>query len=68
MRNTLRKMGNPQGVIIAKPLLAQVEIEDEAVMTVENGALLLHPVRRSPRERWAEASRNEVVPQVRTVG
>lgn len=49
-------MGNSQGVIIPKPLLAQIGLEDEAVMTIENDALVLRPIRRSPREGWAEAS------------
>lgn len=57
MRTAIRKMGNSQGVIIPKPLLAEVGLEDEAVMTIENDALVLRPVRRSPREGWAEASR-----------
>lgn len=57
MRIAIRKMGNSQGVIIPKPLLAQVGLEDEAVMTVESDALVLRPVRRSSREGWAEASR-----------
>ncbi|MGH8116599.1 MAG: AbrB/MazE/SpoVT family DNA-binding domain-containing protein [Rhodanobacteraceae bacterium] len=57
MRTTIRKMGNSQGVIIPKPLLAQVGFEDEAVMTIENDALVLRPVPRSPREGWDEASR-----------
>lgn len=57
MRTAIRKMGNSQGVIIPKPLLAQVGLEDEAVMTIENDALVLRPVRRSPREGWTEASR-----------
>ena len=57
MRTAIRKMGNSQGVIIPKPLLAQAGLEDEAVMTIENDALVLRPVRHSPREGWAEASR-----------
>lgn len=56
MRITIRKMGNSQGVIIPKPLLAEVGLTDEAVMTIENDALVLRPVRHSPRESWAEAS------------
>ncbi|HEX7339768.1 MAG TPA: hypothetical protein VF271_07545 [Rhodanobacteraceae bacterium] len=56
MRTTIRKMGNSQGVIIPKPLLAEVGLTDEAVMTIENDALVLRPVRHSPREGWADAS------------
>lgn len=57
MRITIRKMGNSQGVIIPKPLLAEVGLTHEAVMTIEDDALVLRPVQHSPREGWAEASR-----------
>lgn len=57
MKTAIRKMGNSQGVIIPKPVLAQVGLVDEAVMTVENDALVLRPVRHSPRDGWAAASR-----------
>lgn len=56
MRAAIRKMGNSQGVIIPKPVLAQVGLVDEAVMTVEHDAVVLRPVRRLPREGWAHAS------------
>jgi antitoxin MazE len=54
---TLRKLGNSQGVIIPKPLLAQVGLIDAAVMQVENGAIVLRPAKRVTRQGWAEASR-----------
>ena len=57
MRITIRKLGNSQGVIIPKPLLAQAGLVDEAEIRVENGALMLRAVKRSPRQGWAEASR-----------
>ena len=57
MLTTLRKLGNSHGVIIPKPLLAQVGLTAEAEMKVENGAIVLRPAKRTPREGWAEASR-----------
>ena len=57
MLTTLRKLGNSRGVIIPKPMLAQVGMIGEAEMKVENGAIVLRPARRTPREGWAEASR-----------
>jgi antitoxin MazE len=57
MITTLRKLGNSHGVIIPKPLLAQVGMVGEAEMSVENGAIVLRPAKRAPREGWAEASR-----------
>jgi antitoxin MazE len=49
-------MGNSQGVIIPKPLLAQAGLENEAEMVVENGAIVLRRPQRKAREGWAEAS------------
>ncbi|MBX9716595.1 MAG: AbrB/MazE/SpoVT family DNA-binding domain-containing protein [Burkholderiaceae bacterium] len=56
MLTTLRKLGNSQGVIIPKPLLVEVGLTGEAEMRVENGAIVLRPTKRSPREGWSEAS------------
>ena len=58
MRIAIRKLGNSQGIIIPKPLLAQAGLVDEADMRVENGVITLSPVKRSPREGWAEASQS----------
>jgi antitoxin MazE len=57
MKATIRKLGNSQGVIIPKPVLAQVGLVDKADMSVEDGALVLRPPQHAPRENWAEASR-----------
>lgn len=57
MKTAIRKMGNSQGVIIPKPVLMQVGLIDEAVMTVEDGALVLRPVQNEPRKGWADASK-----------
>lgn len=57
MRTVIRKLGNSQGVLIPKPLLAQVGLEGEAEMRIEGGALVLRKPRRSVRRGWAEASK-----------
>ncbi len=57
MKTAILKMGNSQGVLIPKPVLAQLGLTDEALMTIEDGALVLRPVRRPPREGWAQASK-----------
>ena len=57
MKTAIRKMGNSRGVIIPKPVLAQVGLTDEAIMTVVDGALVLRPVTKAPREGWAGDSR-----------
>jgi antitoxin MazE len=54
MEVAIRKMGNSQGVLIPKPLLAQVGLEGTADLQVRNGVIEIRPVRRNPREGWAE--------------
>ena len=59
MRSAVRKMGNSSGVIIPKPLLAEIGAKagDEIEITAEEGRLLIAPVKPGPRAGWAEASR-----------
>ena len=56
MKISIRKMGNSQGVLIPKPLLAQAGLESEAEMVIENGCIVLRRPRVDPREGWSAAS------------
>lgn len=56
MKTTIRRMGNSQGVIIPKPLLAQVGLVDEAELVVEKDSIVLRKPSRKVRAGWAEAS------------
>ena len=53
---TIRRLGNSKGVLIPKPLLQQVGLEDQAEMLVEENALVLRRPRTAPRLGWAAAS------------
>jgi len=57
MEVAIRKMGNSQGVLIPKPILAQVGLEGEADLQVRDGVIEIRPVRRSQREGWADDAR-----------
>lgn len=57
MKTSIRRMGNSQGVIIPKPLLAQVGLTDEAEMVIEKGSIVLRRPQVKVRDGWAEASR-----------
>jgi antitoxin MazE len=57
MKTVIRRLGNSQGVIIPKPLLAQAGLEDEAEMVVEKGCIVLRRPQNKVRDGWAEASR-----------
>ncbi len=60
MRAALRKLGNSSGVIIPKSMLAEIGIDvgDAVDITLEDGRVVIAPVRRQPRAGWAEASRD----------
>jgi antitoxin MazE len=60
MRAAVRRLGNSSGVIIPKPLLAEVGLtaRDAVDVTLEEGRIVLVPLRRQPRAGWAEASRS----------
>ncbi|MGA9069779.1 MAG: AbrB/MazE/SpoVT family DNA-binding domain-containing protein [Terracidiphilus sp.] len=57
MLATIRRLGNSQGILIPKPLLQQLGLEDQAEMRVEGDALVLRKPKAAPRTGWAEASR-----------
>ena len=50
-------MGNSQGVLIPKPILAQLGLEDEVEMEVENDAIVLRKPQKKAREGWSDASK-----------
>ena len=54
MEVAIRKMGNSQGILIPKPILAQLGLEDSADLQVRDGVIEIRPVMRNPREGWAE--------------
>lgn len=59
MHVTIRQIGNSQGVVIPKPLLAQVGLDAESgvEMTIEGGALVLRRPTKLARAGWAEAAK-----------
>ena len=54
MEVTIRKMGNSQGVLIPKPILAQLGLEGTADLQVRDGVIEIRAIRRNPRAGWAE--------------
>jgi antitoxin MazE len=59
MNVNIRTIGNSKGVVLPKPLLAQVGLADEASaeMTVENGAIVLRKPAMPVRAGWGEAAK-----------
>ena len=59
MRASVRKLGNSAGVIIPRTILAQLGLTAGASvdMTLDDGRLILAPVRQKRRALWADAAR-----------
>ncbi len=57
MEVAIRKMGNSQGILIPKPILAQLGLEGSADLQVRAGVIEIRAVRRNPREGWADDAR-----------
>lgn len=57
MEVAIRKMGNSHGVLIPKPILAQVGLEGSADLQVRDGVIEIRPLHRNPREGWADDAR-----------
>jgi len=57
MEVAIRKMGNSQGVLIPKPILAQLGLEGTVDLQVRDGVIEIRPVRRNLREGWADDAR-----------
>jgi antitoxin MazE len=52
----IRRIGNSQGIVIPKPLLAQIGLEGHAEMTIERDALVLRRPAKTARAGWAAAA------------
>jgi antitoxin MazE len=57
MLTKIRRLGNSRGVLIPKPLLKQVGLEEQAEILVEGNTLVLRKPRKTPRQGWAEAAK-----------
>jgi antitoxin MazE len=57
MRAAIRKLGNSSGVIVPKSMLAEIGLiaGDPVDLSLEDGRIAITPVKRRPREGWAQA-------------
>jgi antitoxin MazE len=61
MKTTLHRIGNSQGVILPKPLLAQLGlITPELDLTIESDAIVLRKPKAAARTGWAQAAQRVV--------
>jgi antitoxin MazE len=58
---TVRRIGNSLGIVIPKPVLAQVGLSEQAELTVERGAIVLRKPRKAARVGWSQAAKSVAV-------
>ena len=52
MLTTMRRIGNSRGVLIPAAFLASCQIEDQVDMQLQDGQIVIKPVRCQLREGW----------------
>lgn len=59
MRSSVRKMGNSSGIIIPKPMLAEIGMKagDDVDLRVEGDRLVIAAIKPRARAGWAEDAR-----------
>ena len=57
MHIAIRPFGNSRGIVIPKPLLTQLGLEDEAELSIENNALIIRKPAQTARAGWSEAAK-----------
>jgi antitoxin MazE len=54
MLTTMRQIGNSRGVLIPAAFLASCQIEDQVDMQLQDGQIVIKPVKRVLRAGWFE--------------
>ena len=59
MKTAIRRMGNSHGIIIPKPLLAELGVgpDDPVDIRVKKGRIVVEPIKKQPRAGWAGESK-----------
>lgn len=52
MLTSMRKIGNSRGVLIPAAFLVSCQIEDQVDMELQEGQIVIKPVRRKLRDGW----------------
>jgi antitoxin MazE len=59
MLTTIRAIGNSKGILIPAAFLASCHIEDKVDMQLQDGQIVIRPVKSAVREGWFANAANE---------
>jgi antitoxin MazE len=62
MLTTIRKVGNSRGVLIPAAFLASCQIEDQVDMQLQDGQIVIKPVKRKLRDGWFGQTTSSAAP------
>jgi antitoxin MazE len=54
MQVAIRKMGNSHGVLIPKPVLAELGLTDVADLVLNKGVIEIRAIKTNPRAGWSD--------------
>jgi antitoxin MazE len=59
VKTAIRRMGNSHGIIIPKPLLAELGVgpDNPVDIRVKKGRIVIEPIKKQPRAGWARESK-----------
>ena len=57
MTTAIIKIGNSKGIRLSKTILEKYHIQDSIELDLEADCIVLRPIKKNPREGWAEAFR-----------
>ncbi|MEN9473058.1 MAG: Proteic killer system protein suppressor of inhibitory function of MazF [Pseudomonadota bacterium] len=60
MLTTMRQIGNSRGVLIPAAFLALCQIEDQVDMQLQDGKIVIQPVKRELRAGWFASEKSEM--------
>ncbi len=57
MTTAIIKIGNSKGIRLSKTILEKYHIQDSVELDLEADRIILRPIKRQPRQGWADAFR-----------
>lgn len=68
MRTNVRTIGNSRGILIPAAFLASCQIEDQVDLQLEDGQIVIKPVKRVPRAGWFDALQTDAASDAAAAG
>lgn len=58
MTQKIRQIGNSSGIIIPKAYMKACNIQDDVIISVKDGSIIITPIKNEARKGWDEQFKN----------